>query len=124
MAFTYNVSTSRGQVRLLVADTNEGTAIWSDAEVDFALSLGGSVTAAVVVLARQRVAQLTRMSDESLPDGTSVSRATQLAAMQALIQQYGGAGGVIPSATVSWGGYVGSDASQPIDQLIPSGLPS
>ena len=124
MAFTYDVSTSRGQVRLLIADTNEGTGIWSDAEVDYALSLGGSVNAAVVVLARQRIAQLTRLPDESLPDGTSVSRAGQLASMQALIQQYGGAGGVLPTATVSFGGYVGSDASQPIDELIPSGLPS
>lgn len=124
MAFTYDITTTRGKVRFAAGDTNEGAAIWSDAEVDFAIAQGSTIGGAVVVLARQRIAQLGRMPDESLEDGRSVSRATQLAAMQALIQQYGGAGGVIPTATVSWGGYVGSDAAQPLDELTPSGVPS
>ena len=121
MAFTYDISTTRGQVRFAAGDTNEGAAIWSDAEVDYAITQGSTVSGAVVWLAKQRIAQLSRMPDESLEDGRSVSRANQLAALQALIQQHGGAGGVIPSATVSWGGYVGSDTYQPLSELTPSG---
>lgn len=120
MAFTYDISTTRGQVRFAAGDTNEGAAIWSDAEVDWAITQGSTVGGSVVVLARQRIAQLGRMPDESLEDGRSVSRAGQLAAMQALIQQYGGAGGVLPTAQVSFGGYVGSDAYQPISELLVS----
>lgn len=121
MAFTYDISTVRGQVRFAAGDTNEGAAIWSDAEVDWAIAQGSTVSGAVVVLARQRIAQLSRMPDESLEDGRSVSRAGQLAAMQALIQQHGGAGGTLPKAVVSWGGYVSGDAYQPVSELTRTG---
>lgn len=121
MAFTYDISTTRGQVRFASGDTNEGAAIWSDAEIDWAITQGTTVGGSVLWLARQRIAQLSRMPDESLEDGRSVSRSGQLAAMQALIQQYGGAGGVLPTAQVSFGGYVGSDTYQPLSELTPSG---
>lgn len=42
MAFTYDPTTSRGRVRLLVRDTVEADAIFTDAEVDALLSLSGS----------------------------------------------------------------------------------
>ena len=44
MAFTYDPATSRGKVRLLVADTDTGTSanqIFTDAEIDAFLSLEG-----------------------------------------------------------------------------------
>jgi len=39
MAFTYDVTTSRGKVRLLARDTVKTTAVFSDAEIDAYLSL-------------------------------------------------------------------------------------
>ena len=38
MAFTFDVATERGQVRLMVADTDSTNALLQDAEIDFFLS--------------------------------------------------------------------------------------
>ena len=56
MAFTYDPTTDRGQVRLLLADTNVADAtlqIFTDAEIDAFLSMEGSV----VLLAAARGAE-------------------------------------------------------------------
>lgn len=50
MAFTYDISTDRGKVRLGVGDTNEAHGIFTDDEIDEALSEGGSVEDAIVWL--------------------------------------------------------------------------
>jgi hypothetical protein len=127
MAFTYDISTNRGKVRFKLADTTEDGAMFTDAEVDAALSEGGSIPAAVCVLARARIAWLMRRPDsETLPDGRSISRSGQLEAMRALLAQYGGASGAavaptLPTARVSFGGYVGSDLCQPVSETTPSG---
>ena len=42
MAFTYDVTTSRGRVRLLCRDMSESAAVFSDAEIDALLSLANS----------------------------------------------------------------------------------
>lgn len=42
MAFTYDVSTNRGKVRLLCFDRVEADAVFTDAEIDAFLSLGNS----------------------------------------------------------------------------------
>lgn len=47
MAFTYDIATSRGKVRLGLADTQEATGIFTDAEIDHFLSVGGSVADAI-----------------------------------------------------------------------------
>lgn len=39
MAFTYDVATSRGQVRLLATDTDVDNPIFTDAEIDYFLTL-------------------------------------------------------------------------------------
>jgi hypothetical protein len=44
MAFTYDVATDRGKVRLLVSDVDAATAVFTDDEIDGFLALeGGSV---------------------------------------------------------------------------------
>ena len=43
MAFTYDLATSLGQVRFLVSDTDEDTAVFTDAEVTAALTMEGNV---------------------------------------------------------------------------------
>lgn len=43
MAFTYDVSTDRGKVRLLMADTREADYLLEDAEIDTLLTLNADV---------------------------------------------------------------------------------
>jgi hypothetical protein len=121
VAFTYNIGTDRGKVRFYLSDTNEAQAMFTDAEVDNALTLGGSVSPAVCVLARARIGYLSRRPDESLPDGRSVSRAGQIEALRELLAQHGGTTPALtptlPQAVSSWGGYVGSDLYQPLSEL-------
>lgn len=52
MAFTYDITTSRGQIRFLIGDTDTATAanqIFTDAEIDWCLSSGGGVYEGAVV---------------------------------------------------------------------------
>lgn len=48
MAFTYDLSTSRGEVRFGIGDTNEAHALFTDAEIDHFLSVGGTTNQAIV----------------------------------------------------------------------------
>jgi len=43
MAFTYDLATDRGQLRLRLADTNSEAYAFEDAEIDYFLTKGGSV---------------------------------------------------------------------------------
>ena|SRR5690554_2335972 len=43
MAFTYDTSTDRGKVRLIITDTDEDNAIFQDAEIDAFLEMQGGV---------------------------------------------------------------------------------
>lgn len=122
MAFTYVLSTDRGKVRFAMADTNEAQAMFTDDEVDYALSTAGGISPAVCVLARSRIAYLSRRPDESLPDGRSVSRSGQIEALQQLLAQHGGSvpsvTPTLPTAEVAFGGYVRSDLYQPLSETI------
>jgi hypothetical protein len=42
VAFTYDVTTPRGQVRLLLSDVDAATAVFNDAEIDAFLALEGA----------------------------------------------------------------------------------
>ena len=123
MAFTYDILTNRGKVRFYLSDTNEAQAMFTDAEVDNALTVGGSVSPAVCVLARARIGYLSRRPDESLPDGRSVSRAGQIEALRELLAQHGGSTPsvtpTLPQAVSSFGGYVGSDSYLPESEVLP-----
>lgn len=127
MAFTYDLGTNRGAVRFRISDTKPDGALFDDAEIDFALTEGGSVAKAVCILARQRIAWLSRRpASESTADGRSIDWAGQLAVWRELLAQYGGAQGealTLPSAVVDFGGYVPSDAVQPLSEMTSRGLP-
>jgi hypothetical protein len=47
VAFTYDVATDRGKVRLGLGDTKESTGIFTDAEIDHFLTTGGTVAKAI-----------------------------------------------------------------------------
>jgi len=61
MAFTYDVSTSRGQVRMLVPDRNYDTYIFEDEEIDAFLSLESSDVRKAAAMALETIA-----SDQAL----------------------------------------------------------
>lgn len=59
MSFTYDTTTSRGQVRLIIGDTDTVTAanqIFSDAEIDAFLSMEGSVVKLAAACALEAIA--------------------------------------------------------------------
>lgn len=81
MAFTYDVSTDRGLVRLLVADIDEATGVFNDAEIDAYLTLeGGNVkraaAQAIDTNATNEALASKVLTDHQLKtDGASVAKA-------------------------------------------------
>ncbi len=59
MSYTYDISTDRGAVRREINDTDTANGKFTDAEVDYALTSGGSVGAAVVLCLEWLLAMLT-----------------------------------------------------------------
>ena len=47
MAFTYDLTTSRGQVRFGIGDTSASVPIFTNDEIDHFLSIGGTVEGAI-----------------------------------------------------------------------------
>ena len=97
MAFTYDLTTTRGKVRLQVADTTSTAYVFEDDEVDYAISTGGTVNDATVVLARILLANAALRTKYFSLKGLSFDDRHQVAAIQALIAQYGG----LPTLTVT-----------------------
>ena len=90
MAFTYDLTTERGQVRLRLSDTDSTSYVFEDAEVDYFLTAGGSVGAAVVEGAKVLIASHARRSRYFAVQGVTFDNRQQLASLQALIDEYGG----------------------------------
>jgi len=90
--FTYDPSTDRGWVRLKLADTKPGTAVFDDAEIDAFLARGGSVEAAIYLGAEAALAQATRGAGSrtmSGPGGTkSVDTTSRMEGWRALMAEY------------------------------------
>ena len=97
MAFTYDVTTSRGKVRLRIADTTSTAYVFEDAEVDYALTAGGSVNGAVVELARMLLANAALRTKYFNVKGLAYDDRHQVDAIKALIAEYGG----MPEISVS-----------------------
>lgn len=79
MAFTYDVSTDRGKVRLLITDVQEANPLFQDAEIDAFLTLNTSVrmaaAAALEVIAASEVLVLKKITNLDLEtDGPAVAR--------------------------------------------------
>ena len=52
MAFTYDPSTQRGEVRLGIGDTSDAHPLFTDQEIDLAITRGVTTTGAIVLLLR------------------------------------------------------------------------
>lgn len=79
MAFTYDVSTDRGKVRLLITDVVEANALFQDAEIDAFLSMNTTVrlsaAAALEVIAASEVLVLKKITNLDLEtDGPAVAK--------------------------------------------------
>jgi len=73
-SFTYEPSTDRGRVRLILADTRKKTAHFDDDEIDAALSTQGSVEGACYELAVGMVAHVARHGSSRTESGQGKSR--------------------------------------------------
>lgn len=90
--FTYDPSTDRGMVRLLIADTRAESGIFTDAEVDAALSRQGTPEGAVYELAAYMYAASIRhtsnRSRSSSAKSETVNDTHQPAHWLALMREY------------------------------------
>lgn len=87
MAFTYTPGTDRARVRMRLADTVEDRAIYTDAEIDDALTTEGSVAGAVVVLREAMLARAARTARSYSNEQGSVDDTAGLQYLQALAEQ-------------------------------------
>jgi len=61
MAFTYDVTTAAGQVRLLIPDRNAGDYVFEDTEIDAFLSIEGSNVKRAAAMGIETIASNTAM---------------------------------------------------------------
>lgn len=106
MAFTYLLSTSVGQVRLAISDTNAESYAFEDAEIEYFLTQGASVKGGIVEALRALLVSAARRAKAfSLPGATYDDRG-RVAGLQAALKMYGGD---LPTVSVI------TPASQPYD---------
>ncbi len=90
MAFTYDITTSRGRVRLNLADTDSTAYVFEDAEIDQLLSSDGGVDNATAALIRVLLADRGRRSKRFSMQGLSLDDTAQIGALERLLATYGG----------------------------------
>jgi len=110
VAFTYDLTTSIGKVRLRLTDTQEGSAWFTDAEINTALTDGGNVDGAIVILARILLMDKARRSMKYANTEGSYDDTGQVAALRALISMYGGDGAILPTVTITMPALLPMDA--------------
>ena len=105
MAFTYDVSTTLGKLRLYTTDTGgvapgetatSGSYLFEDAEHQIFIDDGGTVSGAVVQWARALIGSRAMRAKRFTLLGLTLDDTAQLAALQELIKQHGG----LPTAKV------------------------
>mgnify|MGYP006928205827 CR=1 FL=1 len=86
--FTYDetVSTDLAKVRLRIMDTNPSTAMFTDGEVTYALTLG-TVTVAALWLARRYLADAARQARSYSNEQGSEDLGSRVAHLQTLIRE-------------------------------------
>lgn len=96
MSYTYDITTSRGKVRLGLADASgtDGTAstyVFEDAEVDYFLSVGGSVDGGISRGLRVLLVDAARRAKSFSLQGLSMDDTARISAIQAALALYGDA---------------------------------
>tara|TARA_R110002124_G_scaffold53832_1_gene153969 strand:+ start:659 stop:1006 length:348 start_codon:yes stop_codon:yes gene_type:complete len=90
MAFTYDITTDRGKVRLKLADTDSSAYVFEDDEIDYFLSSASTVDDGVVIGLHVLLADRARRAKSFSIQGLSLNDTAQIAAIQTLIEIYGG----------------------------------
>ena len=90
MAFTYDITTDRGKVRLKLADTDSSAYVFEDNEIDYFLTSASTVDDAVVIGLHVLLADRARRAKSFSIQGLSLNDTAQIAAIQTLIEIYGG----------------------------------
>lgn len=100
MAFTCNLSTTIGMVRLYLCDTREETAFFTDEELQALVTAHGTAELATAAAARICLMQVARFARSFTgPDGASVDETATAAYLQDLITRYGGAA-LMPTVSI------------------------
>lgn len=89
MAFTYDLSTDRGQLRLRLADTNSEAYAFEDAELDHFLTVGGSVDGAARLGVNTLRMDRARRARKFTVPGMSYDDSAALAALHQLAKDLG-----------------------------------
>jgi hypothetical protein len=90
VAFSYDITTSRGRVRFNLADTTSTAYVFEDAEIDELISSEGSVGDATAAALRTLLADRARRSKRFSMQGLSLDDTAQLAEIRYLITLWGG----------------------------------
>lgn len=99
MAFTYDVTTDRGKVRLRVGDIDSGDSIFSDAEIDYFLDVGGTVVKAAVIGLQTLLVDRARRTKFCSQRGVSQDDRHQLAAIKDAIKSLQATEGIYPTVS-------------------------
>lgn len=117
MAFTYDLSTDRGALRLKLGDTNVAAYVFEDAEIDYFLSAGGSVQAglraAIETLITSRAYRVKRATSM----GVTIDDTDQVRELRAWLRELGGPVS-LPTVSVTFPARLPSD--QGYDELTRS----
>lgn len=90
MAFTYDITTDRGRVRLNLGDTDSTAYTFEDAEIDQMLSDEGDVGAATAALLRALLASRALRAKKFSMQGLSIDDTAVLGELRYLLSLYGG----------------------------------
>lgn len=90
MAFTYDITTDRGRVRLNLADTTSTAYAFEDAEIDQMLTDEGSVGDATAALIRVLLMDKARRVKRFAMQGLTVDDTAGLAELRHMLSVYGG----------------------------------
>jgi len=90
MAFTYDLTTDRGAVRLRLSDTDASAYVFEDTEIDYFLTAGGSVKAAVIEGIKVLMADRARRVKRATVMGLTIDDTAQMAGLRDLLKALGG----------------------------------
>lgn len=88
MAFSYDVTTAAGKVRLLIADTNADAYAFEDAEISYFLTAqSDDVTKAAYMAVRSLLADRARRAKRATVEGIQYDDTAQVAALKAILDE-------------------------------------
>jgi hypothetical protein len=98
MAFTYDLTTDRGATRLRLSDANANAYVFEDAEIDYFLTLGGSVKAAVIEGVKVLMMDKARRVKRATVMGLTIDDTAQVQGLKDMLKVLGGD---LPQVTIS-----------------------